>query len=191
MSRFRWSSHCTARRTKVSLPLNSDIRESMIIALSCAADLPASRETLTSFSSSSRLCTSANIFMLIIGSAPVNLFYFIFLPKTKESASLAGLFLHTGRWPACIESVFYWICGSRIFSLETLVKTLLVYLSVAYLRVGLVGPRPHQVRRCPTICGHILGHYTVNHQVPCHIIDNRQPSSGYSKSFFACTLIFG
>ena len=61
---------------------------------------------------------------------------------------------------------------------------------VAYLRVGLVGPRPHQVRRCPTICGHILGHYTVNHQVPCHIIDNRQPSSGYSKSFFACTLIF-
>ena len=45
--------HCTARRTKVSLPLNSDIRESMIIALSCAADLPASRETLTSFSSSS------------------------------------------------------------------------------------------------------------------------------------------
>ena len=64
-------------------------------------------------------------------------------------------------------------------------------LAVAYLRVGLVGPRPHQVRRCPTICGHILGHYTVNHQVPCHIIDNRQPSSGYSKSFFACTLIFG
>ena len=45
--------HCTARRTEVSLPLNSDIRESMIIALSCAADLPASRETLTSFSSSS------------------------------------------------------------------------------------------------------------------------------------------
>ena len=42
---------------------------------------------------------------------------------------------------------------------------------VAYLRVGLVGPRPHQVRRCPTICGHILGYYTVNHQVPCHIID--------------------
>ena len=27
---------------------------------------------------------------------------------------------NTGRWPACIESVFYWICGSRIFSLETL-----------------------------------------------------------------------
>ena len=45
--------HCIARRIKVSLPLNSDIRESMIIALSCAADLPASRETLTSFSSSS------------------------------------------------------------------------------------------------------------------------------------------
>ena len=43
--------------------------------------------------------------------------------------------------------------------------------AVAYLRVGLVGPRPHQVRRCPTICGHILGYYTVNHQVPCHIID--------------------
>ena len=43
--------------------------------------------------------------------------------------------------------------------------------TVAYLRVGLVGPRPHQVRRCPTICGHILGYYTVNHQVPCHIID--------------------
>ena len=58
--------------------------------------------------------------MLIIGSAPVNFFYFIFLLKTKESASLAWLFLHTGRWPACIESVFYWICGSRIFSLETL-----------------------------------------------------------------------
>ena len=53
MSRFR-SHHCTARRTKVTgLPLNSDIRESMIIALSCAADLPASRETLISFSSSS------------------------------------------------------------------------------------------------------------------------------------------
>ena len=58
--------------------------------------------------------------MLIIGSVPVNLFYFIFLLKTKESASLAWLFLHTGRWHACIESVFYWICGSRIFSLETL-----------------------------------------------------------------------
>ena len=58
--------------------------------------------------------------MLIIGSAPANFFYFIFLLKTKESASLAWLFLHTGRWPACIESVFYWICGSRIFSLETL-----------------------------------------------------------------------
>ena len=58
--------------------------------------------------------------MLIIGSAPVNFFSFIFLLKTKESASLAWLFLHTGRWPACIESVFYWICGSRIFSLETL-----------------------------------------------------------------------
>ena len=57
---------------------------------------------------------------MIIGSAPVNFFYFIFLLKTKESASLAWLFLHTGRWPACIESVFYWICGSRIFSLETL-----------------------------------------------------------------------
>ena len=69
------------------------------------------------------LCTSAKNFMLIIGSAPVNFFYFIFLLKTKESASLAWLFLHTGRWPACIESVFYWICGSRIFSLETLIST--------------------------------------------------------------------
>ena len=66
------------------------------------------------------LCKSAKNFMLIIGSAPVKFFYFIFLLKTKESASLAWLFLHTGRWPACIESVFYWICGSRIFSLETL-----------------------------------------------------------------------
>ena len=47
MSRYPGGHHCTARRTKVSLPLNSDIRESMIIALSCAADLPASRETLT------------------------------------------------------------------------------------------------------------------------------------------------
>ena len=55
--------------------------------------------------------------MLIIGSAPGNFYYLL---KTKESASLAWLFLHTGRWPACIESVFYWICGSRIFSLETL-----------------------------------------------------------------------
>ena len=62
--------------------------------------------------------------MLIIGSAPVNFFYFIFLLKTKESASLAWLFLHTGRWPACIELVFYWICGSRIFSLETLLTSL-------------------------------------------------------------------
>ena len=51
------------------------------------------------------LCTSAKNFMLIIGSAPVNFFYFIFLLKTKESASLAWLFLHTGRWPPCIESV--------------------------------------------------------------------------------------
>ena len=52
MSRFRWSS-LYSPTNKVSLPLNCDIRESMIIALSCAADLPASRETLTSFSSSS------------------------------------------------------------------------------------------------------------------------------------------
>ena len=64
--------------------------------------------------------------MLIIGSASVNFFYFIFLLKTKESASLAWLFLHTGRWPACIESVFYWICGSRIFSLETLLIIMMV-----------------------------------------------------------------
>ena len=49
--------------------------------------------------------------MLIIGSAPVKFFYFIFLLKTKESASLAWLFLHTGRWPDALN-VFYWICGS-------------------------------------------------------------------------------
>ena len=93
----------------------------MIIGLSCAADLPASRETLTSFSSSS----FARVRKIHVNNwlRPVNFFYFIFLLKTKESASLAWLFLHTGRWPACIESVFYWICGSRIFSVETLNKT--------------------------------------------------------------------
>ena len=51
---------------------------------------------------------------------------FYFLLKTKESASLAWLFLHTGRWHACIESVFYWICGSQIFSLETLLDSWLL-----------------------------------------------------------------
>ena len=82
--------------------------------------------------------------MLIIGSAPVNFFYFIFLLKTKESASLAWLFLHTGRWPACIESVFYWICGRRIFSLETLITalhTLVEYCDYGNLRDQMVRDR--------------------------------------------------
>ena len=45
----------------------------------------------------------------------------ILFTAKNERVSIARLVvLHTGRWPACIESVFYWICGSRIFSLETL-----------------------------------------------------------------------
>ena len=87
--------------------------------------------------------------MLIIGSAPVNLFYFIFLLKTKESASLAWSFLHTGRWPACIESVFYWICGSRIFSLETLSKSRLLQLVVAKTPTNILGVLQHFL---PTNC---------------------------------------
>ena len=31
------------------------------------------------------------------------------------SVSLAWLLLQIGRGPACIESVFYWICGSQVF----------------------------------------------------------------------------
>ena len=118
MSRFRWSSlYSPKNKSKFAFKFWHP-RVHDYCTILCSRPFCVSRNTnklLQQF-----LCTSAKYFMLIIGSAPVNLFYFIFLLKTKESASLAWLFLHTGRWPACIESVFYWICGSRIFSLETL-----------------------------------------------------------------------
>ena len=118
MSRFRWSSlYSPTNKSKLAFKFwHPRVHDYWTIL--CSRPSCVSRNTnklLQQF-----LCTSAKNFMLIIGSAPVNFFYFIFLLKTKESASLAWLFLHTGRWPACIESVFYWICGSRIFSLETL-----------------------------------------------------------------------
>ena len=118
MSRFRWSSlYSPTNKSKLAFKFWHP-RVHDYCTILCSRPSCVSRNTnklLQQF-----LCTSAKNFMLIIGSAPVNFFYFIFLLKTKESASLAWLFLHTGRWPACIESVFYWICGSRIFSLETL-----------------------------------------------------------------------
>ena len=118
MSRFRWSSlYSPKNKSKLAFKFWHP-RVHDYCTILCSRPSCVSRNTnklLQQF-----LCTSAKNFMLIIGSAPVNFFYFIFLLKTKESASLAWLFLHTGRWPACIESVFYWICGSRIFSLETL-----------------------------------------------------------------------
>ena len=115
MSRFRWSSlYSPTNKSKLAFKFWHP-RVHDYCTILCSRPSCVSRNTNKQF-----LCTSAKKFMLIIGSAPVNLFYFIFLLKTKESASLAWLFLHTGRWPACIESVFYWICGSRIFSLETL-----------------------------------------------------------------------
>ena len=118
MSRFRWSSlYSPTNKSKLAFKFwHPRVHDYWTIL--CSRPSCVSRNTnklLQQF-----LCTSAKNFMLIIGSAPVNFFYFIFLLKTKESASLAWLFLHTGRWPACIESVFYWICGSQIFSLETL-----------------------------------------------------------------------
>ena len=120
MSRFRWSSlYSPTNKSKLAFKFWHP-RVHDYCTILCSRPSCVSRNTnklLQQF-----LCTSAKKFMLIIGSAPVNFFYFIFLLKTKESASLAWLFLHTGRWPACIESVFYWICGSRIFSLETLHK---------------------------------------------------------------------
>ena len=119
MSRFRWSSlYSPTNKSKLAFKFWHP-RVHDYCTILCSRPSCVSRNTnklLQQF-----LCTSAKNFMLIIGSAPVNFFYFIFLLKTKESASLAWLFLHTGRWPACIESVFYWICGSRIFSLETLI----------------------------------------------------------------------
>ena len=118
MSRFRWSSlYSPTNKSKLAFKFCHP-RVHDYCTILCSRPSCVSRNTnklLQQF-----LCTSAKNFMLIIGSAPVNFFYFIFLLKTKESASLAWLFLHTSRWPACIESVFYWICGSRIFSLETL-----------------------------------------------------------------------
>ena len=120
MSRFRWSSlYSPTNKSKLAFKFWHP-RVHDYCTILCSRPSCVSRNTnklLQQF-----LCTSAKNFMLIIGSAPVNFFYFIFLLKTKESASLAWLFLHTGRWPACIESVFYWICGSRIFSLETLAR---------------------------------------------------------------------
>ena len=120
MSRFRWSSlYSPTNKSKLAFKFWHP-RVHYYCTILCSRPSCVSRNTnklLQQF-----LCTSAKNFMLIIGSAPVNLFYFILLLKTKESASLAWLFLHTGRWPACIESVFYWICGSWIFSLETLYK---------------------------------------------------------------------
>ena len=71
------------------------------------------------------------------------------------------------------------------------------FWAVAYLRVGLVGPRPHQVRRCPTFVGtSCLLYSEPPSALPYNWLSyihnyNRQPSSGYSKSFLACTLIFG
>ena len=118
MSRFRWSSlYSPTNKSKLAFKFWHP-RVHDYCTILCSRPSCVSRNTnklLQQF-----LCTSAKNFMLIIGSAPVKFFYFIFLLKTKESASLAWLFLHTGRWPACIESVFYWICGSRTFSLETL-----------------------------------------------------------------------
>ena len=110
MSRFRWSSlYSPTNKSKLAFKFWHP-RVHDYCTILCSRPSCVSRNTnklLQQF-----LCTSAKNFMLIIGSAPVNFFYFIFLLKTKESASLAWLFLHTGRWPACIESVFYWICGS-------------------------------------------------------------------------------
>ena len=115
MSRFRWSSlYSPTNKSKLAFkfwhPRVHDYYTVLCSRPSCVSRN--ANKLLQQF-----LCTSAKNFILIIGSAPVN---FFFLLKTKESASLAWLFLHTGRWPACIESVFYWICGSRTFSLETL-----------------------------------------------------------------------
>ena len=119
MSRFRWSSlYSPTNKSKLAFKFWHP-RVHDYCTILCSRPSCVSRNT-----NKLLLCTSAKNFMLIIGSAPVNFFYFIFLLKTKESASLAWLFLHTGRWPACIESVFYWICGSRIFLLETLVSNI-------------------------------------------------------------------
>ena len=86
--------------------------------------------------------------------------HFIFLLKTKESASLAWLFLHTGRWPACIESVFYWICGSRIFSLETLTTTSYVVRTCTEDTVNCMSvEKAYCVRKSSTItflCNHAI-----------------------------------
>ena len=125
MSRFRWSSlYSPTNKSKLAFKFWHP-RVHDYCTILCSRPSCVSRNTnklLQQF-----LCTSAKNFILIIGSAPVNFFYFIFLLKTKESASLAWLFLHTGQWPACIESVFYWICGNRIFSLETLLIDSNVY----------------------------------------------------------------
>ena len=134
MSRFRWSSlYSPTNKSKLAFKFWHP-RVHDYCTILCSRPSCVSRNTnklLQQF-----LCTSAKNFMLIIGSAPVNFFYFIFLLKTKESASLAWLFLHTGRWPACIESVFYWICGSRIFSLETLIEVLRMGIFSGYFRLA-------------------------------------------------------
>ena len=149
MSRFRWSSlYSPTNKSKLAFKFWHP-RVPDYCTILCSRPSCVSRNTnklLQQF-----LCTSAKNFMLIIGSAPVKFFYFIFLLKTKESASLAWLFLHTGRWPVCIESVFYWICGSRIFSLETLnvsisVQTLIFHLLVNSTRLKTVWSA---LWRCP------------------------------------------
>ena len=160
MSQFRWSSlYSPTNKSKLAFkfwhPRVHDYCTILCSRLSCV-----SRNTnklLQQF-----LCTSAKSFMLIIiGSAPVNFFYLIFLLKTKESASLAWLFLHTGRWPACIESVFYWICGSRIFSLETLIMHA---VCLAFTIIGLLNKWYNWFRKLRMKAAHDACSHTL---IPC------------------------
>ena len=110
MSRFRWSSlYSPTNKSKLAFKFWHP-RVHDYCTILCSRPSCVSRNTnklLQQF-----LCTSAKNFMLIIGSAPVNFFYFIFLLKTKESlltyrlysmACIARLVVFTYRSMACMH----------------------------------------------------------------------------------------
>ena len=98
MSRFRWSSlYSPTNKSKLAFKFWHP-RVHDYCTILCSRPSCVSRNTnklLQQF-----LCTSAKNFMLIIGSAPVNLFYF---SAKNERVSIARLVVFTNRSMACMH----------------------------------------------------------------------------------------
>ena len=97
MSRFRWSLYSPTNKSKLAFKFWHP-RVHDYCTILCSRPSCVSRNTnkfLQQF-----LCTSAKNFMLIIGSAPVNLFYF---SAKNERVSIARLVVFTYRSMACMH----------------------------------------------------------------------------------------